>query len=488
MPLSADTVLPPGIKGPGYDPARAGTGIVHFGPGAFHRAHQAACTDAALTRSSGDWRILGVSLQSTAVADALSEQDGRYTLVTRPGPGSTPHLQVIGSIAGALAAVRCTDGVLAALQNPATRIVSMTVTEKAYGLDRATGRLDPGHPAVRDDLVRPDTPTGLAGLITEGLRRRRAANTGPFTVLCCDNLPDNGSMVRNVILDFARRTDASLADWIAEHVTFPATMVDRITPAPTADLRAEVADLLGSADNAAVETEPFTQWVIEDRFCAGRPDWEAGGALFVSDVAPFENMKLRMLNGAHSLIAYTGVLCGFPFVRDAIGNPQLRAVVRRHMQAAAATLDPIGGFDFDGYADDLMQRFANPQIAHKTAQIAMDGSQKMPQRIFAPALAAKTRGLDITPFATATAVWLRYTAGLTPDGQRYEVQDPRSDELRGLHAGGADARGITARLAALPGLLPEGLSGDPGWNDAVAQKLAPMLQGDAAAILDAVSG
>ncbi|WP_295314340.1 mannitol dehydrogenase family protein, partial [Roseobacter sp.] len=467
--------------------ARSGTGIVHFGPGAFHRAHQAVCTDAALAASGGDWRILGVSLQSTAVADALRDQDGRYTLVTRPGPGSTPHLQVIGSIAGALAAVRGTKGVLAALQNPATRIVSMTVTEKAYGLDRATGRLDPGHPAVRDDLARPGAPTGLAGLITEGLRRRREANTGPFTVVCCDNMPDNGTMVRNVILDFARRTDASLAAWIEDHVTFPATMVDRITPAPTADLRAEVAGLLGCEDEAAVETEPFTQWVIEDSFCAGRPDWEAGGAIFVRDVAPFENMKLRMLNGAHSLIAYTGVLCGFPFVRDAVGNAQLRAVVRRHMQAAAATLDPIGGFDFDGYADDLMQRFANPQIAHKTAQIAMDGSQKMPQRIFAPALVAKNRGLDIMPFATATAAWLRYTTGLTPEGQQYELQDPRADALHGLHAGNADARVITARLAALPGLLPEGLAEDSGWINAVAQKLSPMLQGDAAAILSAAS-
>ncbi|MCP1168825.1 mannitol dehydrogenase family protein, partial [Limimaricola sp. ASW11-118] len=246
------------------------------------------------------------------------------------------------------------------------------------------------------------------GLLVEALRRRRGAGRAPFTVLCCDNLPENGALLRGGVLGFARRVDPEFADWISAEVAFPSSMVDRITPAATDDTRALARRLTGYEDAAAIETEPFCQWVIEDRFPQGRPDWEAGGAIFVEDVAPFERMKLRMLNGAHSLIAYAGFVAGHTLVRDAMASAALAALVRRHIAAAARTLGPLPGIDLAAYGAELAARFANPAIAHETYQIAMDGSQKLPQRIFGPAWDAQQAGRDLRPFAFATAAWARY--------------------------------------------------------------------------------
>lgn len=293
---------------PGYTPSEHGTGIVHLGVGAFHKAHQAMYTDTALAAAGGDWRITGVSLRGTAAADALNPQHGLYTLVER-GPDGTRG-RVIAAIDRVIAATRDRAAVLDAMTDPATRIVSLTVTEKAYGIDRAAGAVDPSHPAIAADLADPRAPAGAVGLIVEALRRRRAAGARPFTALCCDNLPDNGGLLRTGVLDFAGRIDPELRRWIEDEGRFPATMVDRITPAATEATLGAAEDLTGCRDLAAVETEPFTQWVIEDRFADGRPAWELGGALFVDDVAPFERMKLRMLNGSHSMLAYAGFLSG----------------------------------------------------------------------------------------------------------------------------------------------------------------------------------
>ncbi|QUS36225.1 mannitol dehydrogenase family protein [Falsirhodobacter algicola] len=462
---------------PAYDPQAHGTGIVHLGLGAFHKAHQAACTDAALAASGGDWRIIGVSLRSRAAVDALNGQDGRFTLIER-GEGGTAR--IIASIARGLTGADGMGPILAAMTAPECRIVTLTVTEKAYGLDRATGGCDPAHPAVAADLRDPAHPTGVLGLLVRALSVRRAAGTAPFTVLCCDNLPSNGRLLRGAVVDAARRTDPALADWIAAKVAFPSSMVDRITPAATAETWAEAAALTGRPDPAAVETEAFHQWVIEDDFPLGRPDWEAGGAIFVSDVTPYEDMKLRMLNGAHSMLAYAGFHAGHRFVRDVITDPALSRLVLRHLRAAGATLGPLPGIDIDAYTDRLMRRFANPAIAHETFQIAMDGTEKMPQRIFAPALAARAAGQDLRPFAFAAAAWMRHVAGATHDTPPYDLRDPRAAEMRAaLGAGGS----VAAALSALPGIVPPALAADPAWQAPLREMLEAMLTTPMAEVL-----
>ncbi|TWI29644.1 mannitol dehydrogenase family protein [Paracoccus sulfuroxidans] len=457
---------------PAYDPAAHGRGIVHLGIGAFHRAHQAAMTDDALAASGGDWRITGVSLRSTGAAEAMTPQNGLYTLIERGARGTSAR--VIAAIRDVIAADPAAT--LAALCDPLVRIVTLTVTEKGYGFDRINGGFDATHPAVRADLANPAAPSGVLGLLVAALKQRRAARQAPFTVLCCDNLPENGHLLRNGVISFAAAQDRELADWIAAEVAFPSSMVDRITPAPTAETFAEAARQTGCEDLAAIETEPFLQWVIEDHFPQGRPNWEAGGAIFVADVAPYERMKLTMLNGSHSMLAYAGFLSGHRYVRDVMGDPELAALIARHLQAAAAELPALPGIDLADYAQALEQRFRNPAIAHETYQIAMDGTQKLPQRIFQPALTALHAGRSLAPFAFATAAWMRYALGQDEAGTAYALRDPREDEITAaLATTPREAGAIFDALSALPGLMPDELRASPQWRAAVLQPLGRML-------------
>jgi fructuronate reductase len=358
---------------------------------------------------------------------------------------------------------------------PATRIVSLTVTEKAYGIDRAGRCIDPAHTAVAADLAAPLHPTGVMGMIVEGLRRRKEHGLAPVTVLCCDNLSDNGDVVRAGVLDFSGRLHPQLRDWIEREVAFPSTMVDRITPPSTPETLAEAERLTGFRDLAAVQTEPFSHWVIEDRFVVGRPDWEAGGAIFASSVAPYEQMKLRMLNGAHSLMAYAGFLLGYRYIRDVVQDAFMVRLVRRYMQAARATLGPVPGIDLDEYAEALMQRFANPAIAHETKHIAMDGTEKLPQRSIACAAETLEHGGDLGPFAFAIAAWMRFCAGRTEAGVPYSLNDPRETTIAAkLASAGDDARSIVAALQTLPGMFPERLKADEKWCGLVADALSRM--------------
>ena len=374
MRLATLDGLPAQVLRPGYTPGDHGIGIVHLGLGAFHKAHEAAYTDTALAQGGGDWRIAGVSLRSPEPAAQLGPQNGLFTLIERSAEGSAAR--VIGSIAKAWCLGPDRDAVLAALTDPRTRIVSTTVTEKGYGIDRATGGVDPSHPAIAADLATPDAPIGVAGLLVWALEARRADGVPPFTVLCCDNLPENGKMLRGLLVGFARRATPDMADFIAEEVAFPSTMVDRITPAVTEATQEAAREMTGREDHAAIETEAFSQWVIEDEFPAGRPAWEAAGAMFVSDVRPYEEMKLRMLNGAHSMLAYAGFLSGCRHVSEVMADPALTALVRRHLEAAAATLPALPGVDFKAYAEALVARFSNPHLKHETYQIAMDGTEE----------------------------------------------------------------------------------------------------------------
>lgn len=399
---------------PAYRPEDHASGIVHLGLGNFARAHLVAYTDDVLARKGGDWRVVGVSLRGTAVAESLNPQDGRYTIITR---GPVTEARVIGALERVLSGPAASRDALDAMTSPGCRIVSLTVTEKGYGIT-SDGQLDRNHPAVAADLADPETPGGVIGLIVAALSRRKADGLSPFTVLSCDNLSHNGEKLRNAVLAFADETGGeTLSRWIADRATFPSTMVDRITPASTADTAELAAKLTGYEDRAAVETEPFSQWVIEDKFCAGRPEWECADALFVDDVAPYESMKLRMLNGAHSMLAYSGQLSGKTFVRDVMADADHALLVRRHLVAAASTVQGLA-IDLDAYATALAERFANPAIAHSTAQIAMDGTQKLPQRITSPALETLNAG-DHRPrlysrLRPGSLIWPRGTATTSP--------------------------------------------------------------------------
>ena len=471
--LSSLSDLPPSVRVPTYDRSRA-SGIVHLGIGAFHRAHQAVYTDAALMEAGGDWMITGVSLRSPDVARQLNPQNGLYTLLTRGADGV--GARIIGSVSKVLVAPEEPEAVLAALAAPRTKIVSLTITEKGYGLDPKTGGLDPKHPSVAGDLADPLHPHGAVGFIVEALRRRRDAGLHGFTVLSCDNLPSNGKVAKRLVTEFAARTVPDLVDFIAGNVTFPSTMVDRITPASTEQTFADVERLTGRNDPGAIETEPFTQWIVEDDFATGRPQWEAGGALFVEDVAPYEKMKLRMLNGSHSMLAYAGFIAGHRYVRDVMADPALSVLVARHMQAASATLDPVPGVDLARYAEELRARFRNPAIAHETYQIAMDGTQKLPQRLLEPALVALERGQPPDAFGFAVAAWMRYALGQDETGKSYALRDPREKEIvSALKEAGNDASAVAETLLALPGLFPEALTGNRLWTDAIKQRLSVIL-------------
>jgi fructuronate reductase len=467
---------------PTYDPARHGHGIVHLGVGAFHRAHQADYTDAALAAAGGDWRIVAASLRSVELADALNPQNGLYTLIERDA--SEVRARLIGSIERVIAASRAPADLMTSLIDRRTRIVTMTVTEKAYGVDRATMTVDVRHPVIAADLRKPTSPSGVLGLLTEALRRRRMEQIEPFTLLCCDNLPNNGGFVRCGLIDFARRLDLTLGDWIAEKVSFPSCMVDRITPATTEQTREDALRLTNCIDQAPVETERFTQWVIDDRFPSGRPAWEAAGALFVDDVQPYEAMKLRMLNGAHSMLAYAGFLSGRRYVRETVGPAGFRPLIERHFKAAASTLPRLPGIDLYAYARQLVLRFANPAIAHETYQIAMDGTEKLPQRILAPALEAREKGLNVRPFAFAVATWMRYCLGRLDDGTRFALRDPREEEIGRLLSGVVTPSDVADALHALPNFFPEKLRMDLVWRRAVNCCLRTMMdEGMQAALL-----
>lgn len=434
--------------------------IVHIGPGAFHRAHQAVYTHDATQADGSDWGITAVSLRSTKIADTLNAQNGRYTLVIREEAG--PRYRVINSISRALTGAQGLEPVLEALAAPATRIVSLTVTEKAY-----------------HQVQSPDE-TNVIRVLSEALSRRKAAGLTGVTLLSCDNLPNNGAVLRRAVLSYAQQEDPDLAKWIESNCSFPSTMVDRITPATTPDLIAMVERDTGWADQIPVETEPFTQWIIEDDFVQGRPAWDAAGALLVADVKPYEDMKLRMLNGAHSMLAYAGHLTGKTYVRDVMADSCLSARVADHITAAAGTLAPIADIDFTEYRDALLARFRNPDIAHETFQIAMDGSQKMPPRIFMPAIEAEQRGQDIAPFALATALWLRYLEGRTDAGEIYPLRDPREAQLAALPA---DPAARVRALFALPELVPPALAANEGFYNATVTYLQAFAQAGVLAAL-----
>lgn len=441
LSLATLSRVPAAVARPAYDPSAVTVGILHLGLGAFHRAHQAVYTDDVLA-ADPRWGICGVSLKTPRAIEPLAAQDGLYTLLTRTSEGVAPR--VIGSLRETIFAGAARDALVARFADPCIAIVTATVTEKGYCHDPASGTLNLAHPDIVHDLAHPAAPESAIGLVVAGLAARRAANAGPLTFVCCDNLPHNGRMVEGLVHAFAGKRDEALAHWIANNVAFPSTMVDRIVPATTdADL-ADAERLLGLHDAAPVQAEPFGQWIIEDRFAGARPPWEAAGAQFVPDVAPFELMKLRLLNGSHSTLSYLGWLMGHEFVWQASSDPLLATLTERQMaEEIVPTLVHPPGIDLTAYCGDLMTRFRNRALPHRTRQIAMDGSQKLPQRLLGTVRDRLAAGATLEHLPLAVAGWIRYASGTDERGAAIDVQDPLAPTFRQIAANaGGDAGAV----------------------------------------------
>jgi fructuronate reductase len=450
-------------------------GIVHLGLGAFHRAHQAVMTEAALTAGETGWGIVAASLRSPDTRDALAPQDGLYTVSVRDG--NCERLQVIGALTSMHVAPEDPEALLQAMCDPRVRIVSLTVTEKGYCRDPATGLLDEGHPDIRHDLTEPAEPRTAPGFLVEALCRRREAGTPPFTVLCCDNLPANGHAVQRITVRLAALRDRGLGDWISNEVAFPSTMVDRIVPATTDSDRCRVAAVLGVEDAWPVVCEPFTQWVIEDRFPTGRPGWERAGATFTDDVAPFELMKLRMLNGAHSALAYLGYLAGHETIAEASSDPIFAAFVERLWGEIRPSVPAPRGADLEDYATRLLDRFRNTALRHRTWQIAMDGSQKLPQRLLGPIRDALAAGRPFPCLALTIAGWMRYVAGVDEQGRPIDVRDPLLPALRQACAPGlGDPRALASSLLRVEAVFGRDLPQQDRFRQPIEGALADLVR------------
>ncbi|ORM68697.1 fructuronate reductase [Pantoea wallisii] len=424
--------LPADVQQPTYDRQQLTTRMVHIGFGAFHRAHQALAADK-LAEQGSDWGYCEVNLNSGELIAALRQQDLRYTVTEMTD--DTLNTRVVGIITQALHGK--SDGVEAVIEamcQPAIAIVSMTVTEKGYCYQPSSGQLNPEHPDIVHDLAHPQTPRSLPGLILAAIERRRERDLPPFSVMSCDNMPENGHVTRNVITQLAQRRSPALADYIQTHITFPSTMVDRIVPAMTDEAFATLTARLGSHDPVAVEAEPFFQWVIEDNFVNGRPAWENAGAELVSDVLPFEEMKLRMLNGSHSFLAYLGFLAGYEHISDCMADARYRQAARALMLQDQAPTLRTQGVDLVAYADSLIARYENRAIKHRTYQIATDGTQKLPQRLLDGVRWHLRNGTPCDYLLLGVAGWMRYISGVDEQGEAIEIRDPLKAQLASIVA------------------------------------------------------
>ena len=451
--------LPPS----GWD--RQGVGIVHLGIGAFHRAHQAVFTQDAFAVTGDDrWGISGVTQRSASVRDQLAPQDGLYGVLER----AVDHLgvRVVGAVREVLFPVEQQELLLDRLADPAVQVVTLTVTEKGYRRD-AAGHLDLADPAVAAEIAGGPV-TSAVGRLVRGIERRAATSGAPLTVVCCDNLTDNGRVVRGLVDDYCAAIGASdLATWIGGHVRFPSTMVDRIVPATTDDDRALGEEILGLRDEGLVTAELFKQWVIQDDFAAERPAWHLAGAQLVSDVAPFENMKLRILNGTHSTLAYLGALRGHATISSAVSDPGLLDIAQGLIaDDVIPILEQPEGEDLQAYGAEVLKRFANPALAHKTTQIAMDGSQKLPLRLLGTIRANLAGGRTPHHALRGVAGWMAYLARSEgAGGLALPVDDPMAGRLTGLVRGRTDAAAVVDALLGVHEIFGDDLPGNAAVRD-----------------------
>lgn len=420
------TLAARGVQLPAYDRAQVQTGVVHFGPGAFHRVHQAFYLDEALHHDLR-WGICEVALQSTGVRDALAPQDGLYTIAVLDREAS---YRVIGAVKELLVARESPKAVLSRLIDPATKLVTATITEKGYCL-RPDGGLDTTHADIQHDLQNPESPRTLVGYLAYSLKQRRQERTAPPNIVSCDNLAENGKRLRRAVVEFAAQSDGEMAKWIETEVCFPCTMVDSITPATDDALRARVANALGMEDRWPVQREAFCQWVIEDHLRGPIPDFASVGVTVTNDVAGFERAKLRLLNGAHSTLAYVGSLAGLETVYNAISEPTLAAFVQKLMREDfKSSLTPPKALNLDAYIDAVLARFGNPAIRHLLAQIAWDGSQKLPFRVLNTMSEALAADRPIERLCVPLAAWFHFVRRKAVAGET--ITDPMADKLSQL--------------------------------------------------------
>ncbi|MEM9840910.1 MAG: mannitol dehydrogenase family protein [Pseudomonadota bacterium] len=478
--------LPGEVRRPSYDISSLGKGMVHLGVGAFHRAHQAVFTDDAIEAAGGDWGVTGISLRSPTAENQLAAQDGLFSVGTRAYTDES--YRIIGNMREIITAPNDPAKALNALVQRNVSVVTLTITEKGYGLDPATGELSADHADIAHDLKMPKMPKTALGYLAKALELRREAGITPFTIVSCDNLPSNGKRLASALAQFARAVSSDFGKFVAGEVACPETMIDRIVPATTDDDRARVEAALGLRDEAYVKTEPFMQWVIEDRFTGPRPAWEEAGAMLVSEVAPYENAKLRLLNGPHSAIAYLGYLSGHEFVHDVMADETLGAFVEKLMdEEIAPTLEEPAGMALSAYAEELRSRFRNTALQHRTWQIAMDGSQKLPQRLLHTIHDRLESGQPFTRLATAVAAWIVYAGGKTPDDADIDVRDPLSERFAQLRReADGDADFLLGSFLAVKEVFGEDLAENPDFRKAVARPLNTILaKGSRAAAAEA---
>jgi fructuronate reductase len=457
-PLSSKT---PGIL---RRPAAPAAGIVHLGLGNFHRAHQAVYTDAAVTAHGGDWGIIGVASRSSAIPDAMHAQDMLYTVVEISPEGSKFSVPRVHT--DAFTAAGNPDRVIKAIGNAATRIVSLTVTENGYNYTPATGSLNALDPAIQHDLLHPAAPRTPIGQIVRGLQHRSRTHAEPVTILSCDNLADNGHHTQRLVREFASRLPSAEAAetlaFIDTRTSFPSSMVDRIVPATTDHYRRLVTDRRGYTDRIPVPAEPFTMWIVEDNFIAGRPAWESGGAVFSDEVAGYEQLKVRLLNGTHSLIAYLGALSGAVTIPESVSHTHIELAARSVLRNEyLPSVSVPAGVDVTAYEEQLFSRWRNTALGHRTSQVGSDGSVKLRQRIPLPALQMLDDGRMPQLLALTTAAYLSCIAplaGFRPGPQAEAMEDPARGLLSGLAAGARSGRELAGKVLGDHHLLGEELA------------------------------
>ena len=420
------------VQVPAYDRSQVRTGVVHLGVGGFHRSHQAMYLDRLMNQGTAlDWGICGVGVLpgDRRMAEVLDRQGGLYTLVLAH-PDGYQEARVVGSLVEYLLAPDDPEAVVEKMADPATRIVSLTVTEGGYNVNAVTGEFEAAAPAIAADLAPGAVPRTSFGLVVEALARRRARGLAPFTVMSCDNMPGNGVVARRSFAAFAALRDPELGEWVRTEVPFPSSMVDRITPATTDAHRADLSRRFNVQDDWPVVAEPFTQWVLEDSFSCGRPPLEDAGVQVVEHVEPYELMKLRLLNGSHQALAYLGRLAGHTYTHEAAQDPLFRSFLHGYMdQEATPTLDPVPGVDLDRYKADLIGRFANPYVRDTLARLAAESSDRIPKFLLPVVHAQLAAGGEFRHAATVVASWARYAEGVDEYGQPIDVVDPRRDAL-----------------------------------------------------------
>jgi mannitol 2-dehydrogenase len=471
-PLRADALAGLDVPVPSYDRSAVRAGVVHVGVGGFHRAHEAVYLDEVLAAGSTEWGVCGVGTQpfDRRMRDVLAAQDGLYTVVLKH-PDGRLEPRVVGSVVDYLYAPDDADAVVERMASADTRIVSLTITEGGYLIDPVTGRFVAEEPSILLDLEAGSTPTTVFGLVTEALARRRARGVGPFTVLSCDNVQGNGAVAREAFTAYAALRDPDLASWIREQVAFPSSMVDRITPVTTDEDRAQLAERLGVQDAWPVVCEPFTQWVLEDRFAAGRPPLEDVGVQLVDDVHPYELMKLRLLNAGHQAIGYLGHLAGYRYTDEVCADPAFAAFLLAYMEREATpTLRPVPGVDLPEYRRTLLARFANPYVRDTLARLCAETSDRIPTFLLPVVREQLAAGRDVTLAALVVAGWARYAEGVDEQGHRIEVVDRL---LEPVTAAAARSREEPLAFLREAGVFGE-LADDPVFGPAFAAHLTSL--------------